>query len=226
MALDSAISDTLAFETGKPGPWKECAMELDSPLDRLLETGGHVRVLRALTHVPRGFPASGREIARRAGVSHTTASRVLGALDELRVVHLQRAGRADLYTLHDEHVLVAQIRALFAHEGGIRTELVEFLRRELPRRIGGAEGAFLFGSAARGETHRGSDIDVGLLSPERSATEIEPALAALAVAVRDRFGSELNVLIAPTGRRGRRPMLWDRIKADGIPLLGPRVHGA
>lgn len=201
-------------------------MQLDSPLDRLLESGGHVRVLRALTQVTRGLPASGREVARRAGVSHTTASRILSALEDLRVVHLQRAGRADLYTLNDEHVLVGQIRVLFAHEGGIRAELVKFLRRELPRRIGGAEGAFLFGSAARGETHQGSDIDVGLLSPERSATEIEPALAALADAVRDRFGSELNVLIAPAGRGGRRPKLWDRITADGVPLLGPQAHGA
>lgn len=202
-------------------------MQLDTPLDSLLETGTHVRVLRALARLPQGFPASGREIARRAGVSHTTAGRVLRSLEEQRVVHLQRAGRADLYLLNDEHVLVPQVRALFEREGGIRSQLIAYLRKELPRRIGRAEGAFLFGSAGRDDTHPGSDIDVGVVAPERSAVEIEPALAALSNAVRDRFGSELNVLVAPSGRKGRRrPRLWERIEADGVPLLkGVRPRG-
>jgi len=202
-------------------------MQLDTPLDRLLETGTHVRILRALADLPRGFPASGRELARRAGVSHTTAGRVLRGLEDQRVVHLQRAGRADLYLLNEDHVLVEQVRVLFEREGGIRSQLIAYLRKELPQRIGHAEAAFLFGSAGRDQTHPGSDIDVGVVAPERSAAEIEPALTALADAVRDRFGSELNVLVAPSGRNGhRRPKLWDRIEADGVPLLeGARHRG-
>ena len=201
-------------------------MQLDTPLDDVLETGTHVRVLRALVALPPGFPASGREIARRAGTSHTTASRVLGGLEDLRVVRLQRAGRADLYLLNEAHVLVPKIRALFEHEGGIRSQLVAYLRKELPSRIGRAEGAFLFGSAGRGETHPQSDIDLGVVSPERSAAELEPALAALSASVRDRFGSELNVLVAPSGRRGkRRPKLWDRIEAEGVQLMSGRHRG-
>lgn len=201
-------------------------MELDLPLDRVLETGTHVRVLRALAGLPVGFAASGREIARRAGTSHTTASRILRGLEDLRVVHLQRAGRADLYLLNDDHVLVPRIRALFEQEGAIRSELIAYLRQELPSRIGRAEGAFLFGSAGRGGTHPASDIDVGIVAPARTTAEIEPALAALSAAVRDRFGSELNVLVTRSGRdRKRRPKLWERIEADGVQLLGVRRRG-
>lgn len=202
-------------------------MQLDTPLDRLLETGTHVRVLRALVELPEGLAASGREIARRAGISHTTAARVLRALQGLRVVQLQRAGRANLYLLNAEHVLVAQIRALFEQEGGIRSQIVAYLRQELPLRIGRAESAFLFGSVSHGEGHADSDIDLAVVAPERTADEIEPGLTALSDAVRTRFGSELNVLVGPSGRKGRRrPKIWDRIEADGVPLLpAQRRHG-
>jgi len=55
-------------------------MRLDRPLDDLFERGSHVRVLRALHELPDGFRTSARELARRASVSHPTASRVLAAL--------------------------------------------------------------------------------------------------------------------------------------------------
>lgn len=198
-------------------------MQLDLPLDRVLETGTHVRVLRALAGLPGGFAASCREIARRAGTSHTTASRILRGLEDLRLVDLQRAGRADLYRLNEAHILVPQIRALFEQEGGIRSQLIAYLRAELPMRIGRAEGAFLFGSAGGGDTHPDSDIDVGVVAPVRPTEEIEPAIATLSAAVRERFGSELNVLVTRSGRdRKRRPKVWDRIEAEGVPLLEMR----
>ncbi len=80
-------------------------MQLETPLDQLLETGGRVRVLRALVGMPQGFSASARDIARRSRVAHTTASRVLRGLAAARVVERQRAGRADLYRLNRQHVL-------------------------------------------------------------------------------------------------------------------------
>src|SRR5680860_1614683 len=45
-------------------------MRFDSPIDDLFLNRSHVRILRALLRLPEGLPASGREIARRAGVTH------------------------------------------------------------------------------------------------------------------------------------------------------------
>lgn len=197
-------------------------MQLQTPLDDVLETQAHVRVLRALTELPRGFSASARDLARRSGVAHTTAARVLRTLAEQRVVRTQHVGRAYLFRLNETHVLVAQIRALFESEARLRTRLIDYLRAELPRRVGRAEGAFLFGSASRGETRAGSDIDVALVAPERSEEDLEPALTALSDAVRSRFGTELNVVVAPRGRQRRNEArLWRRIEMEGVPLLGP-----
>jgi len=195
-------------------------MRLETPFDQLLETGAHVRVLRALAGLPRGFSASARDLARRAGVAHTTAARVLRTLAEHRVARPQHVGRAYLYELNDSHMLTSQIRALFESEAGLRSQLIEYLRAELPQRVGRAETAFLFGSAGRGDTRPGSDIDVAVIAPERSEEELEPALTALSDTVRERFGAELNVIVGPSGRsRRHRPKLWQRIEREGVPLL-------
>ncbi len=198
-------------------------MRLDTPFDDLLESEAHVRVLRALAALPRGFSASARDLARRSGVAHTTAARVLRTLDEQRVVHSQHAGRAYLYELNDGHVLAPQIRALFESESRLRGQLIDYLRAELPPRIGRAEGAFLFGSASRGDTRAGSDIDVAVVGAEGLEEEFEAALVALSDTVRDRFGAELNIVVGPSRRtRDKRSKLWQRIEQEGVPLLPER----
>jgi hypothetical protein len=52
-------------------------MPVGSMLDDLLRTRTHVRVARALFRLPQGFAASGREIARRAGVDNKLAQAAL-----------------------------------------------------------------------------------------------------------------------------------------------------
>lgn len=198
-------------------------MQLETPLDQLLETRGHVRVLRALVGMPQGFAASARDIARRARVAHTTASRVLRGLAATRLVERQRAGRADLYRLNEQHVLAGRMRDLFESEGTVRERLIDYLRSELPRRVGRAEGAYLFGSVQRGATRPTSDVDVGVVGAERSDAELEQPLSELADGVRERFGTELNVIVGPTARKRGRAPLWRRIEREGLQLLPKKM---
>jgi len=135
------------------------------------------------------------------------------------LVHVQPAGRADLYQLNNQHVLTEQVRSLFQAEGSIRSRLIDHLRAEIPRRIGPAEGAFLFGSARRATTRAGSDIDLAIVAPKRREEDLAAALAALASDVRERFGTELNVVVGPSRHRRDRPKLWQRIEREGLELL-------
>ena len=200
-------------------------MQLETPLDQVLQTGTHVRVLRALVALPPGLAASARDIARRAGVAHTTASRALQSLAAQGIVHVQHVARADLYQINDEHVLALRVRELFASEATLRNQLIAYLRGELPRRVGAAKGAFLFGSASRGTTRSSSDIDVAIVGPQRSKAELEPELSALSDIVRERFGSALNVIVDEGKRSHRnRPRLWRRIEDEGIRLLSPSAR--
>src|SRR2546430_1766437 len=105
-------------------------------LDDLFQTRAHVRVLRALVFLPTGIDASTREIARRSGVSHPTASTVLENLRRQGLVHVRRTLIADEYRLNDEHVLADEVRHLAEWErrlpDRLRTFLVDSLRDRAP----------------------------------------------------------------------------------------------
>jgi DNA-binding transcriptional ArsR family regulator len=75
-------------------------MRFDSPIDDIFLNRSHVRILRALHHLPEGLPASGREIARRAGVTHPTALRTLAVLVNVGLVTAARSSAGDAYELN------------------------------------------------------------------------------------------------------------------------------
>lgn len=199
-------------------------MRIDHALDDVLETGGHVRILRAAVGLPHGFSASARDLARRAGVAHTTASRVLRALARHRIVEVQRAGRADLYRLSDRHLLAPEIRALFAAEVKIRQDLLDHLARQLAQRAGPLKAAYVFGSVGRQGAGRDSDVDLGIVAPRRAERDLESTLAALSDEVRERFGTELNVIV-DRGDSKRRAPIWRTIEREGVQILPRRSAG-
>jgi len=198
-------------------------VRIDHALDDVLETGGHVRILRAAVSLPEGFSASARDLARRAGVAHTTAARVLRALARHRIVEVQRAGRADLYRLSERHTLTPRIKALFAAESELRQAVLDYVAQQLARRVGPVRAAYVFGSVARGDTGPDSDVDVAIVRPRRSEQQLEPVLAALSDEVRERFGTELNVIV-DRGDPRKRAAIWRTVERDGIQIL-PRRSG-
>ena len=196
-------------------------MRIDQALDDVLETGGHVRILRAAVSLPQGFSASARDLGRRAGVAHTTAARVLRGLSRHRVVEVQRAGRADLYRLNERHVLTPKLRVLFTAEADVRQTLFDHIARELLQRGGPVKAVYVFGSAGGGRAGRDSDVDLAIVGPRRSEQELEAVLLALSDEVRERFGAELNVIVDRGDPRKRAP-IWRTIEREGVRILPRR----
>lgn len=205
-------------------------MRLDNPLDDLFRTRSHVRVLRALHELPDGLSVSAREVARRAGVSHPTASEALASLAEQGVVTARRSLRADDFELNGRHLLADQVRRLFESERGLREELIAFLKEAIDAHTDAVEAAFVFGSAARGEMEPRSDIDVALVCHSGAAQDVSSAMREVGDAVRGRFGNELNVVLAAGPleelTKSYRPgnKLWRRILDEGILVLGSRAR--
>lgn len=163
-------------------------MRLDRPLDDVFATGSHIQVLRALVDLPDGLTVSGRDIARRAGVSQPTAAEVLRALEAQGLVIVGRRPRAAYYRLNAEHVLAPLLSAIFVAERQARADL----ERRIADGLAGlrdVEAAYLFGSAARGDMRPDSDIDVAIKSRHEIPEEI-PDLDAL----HRRFGNRVNVI--------------------------------
>lgn len=203
-------------------------MRLTDPLDDIFRSPSFVRVLRALHHLPVGLAASAREIARRAGVSHPTASKALAALTEQGLVTRARTARAHAFELRRTQTATQQLATLFEWEGQLRQELISFLRTEIQRHApGSVTGAFLFGSAAEGDMTPGSDIDVAILVAAGEARRVATAMERIAEDVRERFGNHLGVLLedAPVEKlqksRRTRHRLWRRILREGAPILDP-----
>lgn len=200
-------------------------MRLTHPLDDVFPGRSHVRILRALDELPDGVPVSARELARRSGLSHPTASNVLASLVSQGIVLARRAPRADRFELNRRHVLVEKLRPVFEWERQLFREFMGFIARAIER-APAVSAAYLFGSVVRGEMTSTSDIDLAVVVLDPSSiTETESALDRVATAVRERFGNRLNVTIgsAPIDqlRRSSRPghRLWTSIVREGIAVI-------
>jgi predicted nucleotidyltransferase len=200
-------------------------MRLDQPMDGIFASTSHVRLLRALFALSAGMARSGRDLGRRAGVSHPRATQVLGDLAEQGLVILERLPRADLYRVNYDHVLAGPLRELFAMEPGLRLELFSLVAKELRDRRLPVKQARIFGSAARGTMVATSDVDLALVTSRESVAAVEAAAQDIVETVRARFGTRLNVLVgAPSleslskGRRGRQNV-WQAIAREGEDVL-------
>ena len=204
-------------------------MRLQDPLDDVFRSSSYVRVLRALHRLPAGLPASAREVARRAGVSHPTASKALASLAEHGMVARTRALRSSAFQLRREHTVVEKLASLFEWEEGLQGELVALLRTEIERRAGRTvRAAYLFGSAVEGGMAPESDIDVAVVHRAGAGASVTAALEEVGERVQERFGNRVSFLLAdapldtlPSSRhRGAR--LWRQILRDGVPILEPK----
>jgi len=192
-------------------------MRLDGALDDLFATGSHVRVLRALAQLPEGLTVSGRDIARRAGVSQPTARQVLMSLDQQGLLVVGRRPHASFYRLNTEHVLAPLIRDMFTREAAVRDELEAEVASQIAK-LPGVSTAYLFGSAGRGDMRADSDIDVAVTG-DRDVLDELPQLDA----IHRRFGNRVNVVRLRT--RGAAA-LRKAVQRDGRALLPARRRKA
>lgn len=194
-------------------------------LDRLLGSPARVAVLRALATIR--IAVTGRAAARLAGVSAPQAQAALRRLAELGIVRRQQAGRAGMYQLNRGRAIVSRgLLPLFRAEREILDRaLAEFAKRAGER---GALSVVLFGSTARNDRGRDSDVDLLVVIPEPSA-EIAAGIAAVAESVAGHAGLCLAPLILARSdikrARGQQRDLLAAIEREGRILYGPSPAG-
>jgi predicted nucleotidyltransferase len=199
------------------------SMRFDAPLDDLLTTRSSIGVLRALDELPAGFGVSARELARRAGISHPTATKFLGSLAEQGLVFVKRSPSGDEYSFNRDHVLAEELGRLFGRERGLLDEFISFLGDAIVLEAPLVEQAFLFGSVIEGGMTTTSDIDVAVLCSPQWEIQVETGMRSVAERVRSQFGNQLNVLVGST--KPKRSPVWSRILKRGRPIPLPRKGG-
>jgi predicted nucleotidyltransferase len=164
-----------------------------------------------------GEELTGREVARRAGVSPPRAIEALRVLERERLCFQRRVGRASLWTLDQHHFLAKRLAPLSDLEDAPRRALVELLARNL----GGAKEAYLFGSVAEGRDEWDSDIDLLLVfEDERAKRAWEGKLTVLQDGVLTLFGNHLQPVAytrRSAARAGARRLLA-KARTSGVAL--------
>jgi predicted nucleotidyltransferase len=151
------------------------------PLDVVLGAPSHIAVLRALRHAVGGL--TGREVARQARIAPCAAMGSLGRLESAGVVRRRPAGRAYLFELCGNRLLVKEgLLPLLDLEARMRGRAREILAKAFGREV---VSAVIFGSVARGEDRPESDMDLCLVverpqDKDRASGQAGAASSALA----------------------------------------------
>jgi predicted nucleotidyltransferase len=188
--------------------------------------GARGKLLAVLVQLEK--PATVRSLAGHAGISPQTALNLVDELAQAGLVHTERAGGSVLAALNRDHILAEPIEELIRSRGRLIGRLSEALAR-WPR----LAAAWLFGSAARGDGDRSSDIDLLLVADTSTEDDAwTSAVGILADQVQAWTGNHAQVAEYSWAAfvqlvRGDNPIIA-AIRADGIaltPLSRDRLRG-
>lgn len=164
--------------------------------------------------VSRLLPLLGRER------SLTGVRNALDRLADQGVVIVRRVGNVKSYSLNRSHLLAPAIVEIAA----ARDRLVERVAAELQQwRVSPVYGA-LFGSAARGEMHTESDIDILLIHPDDADIELwTDQVGHLQQLVTSWTGNDTRVLTLSereVHEHGTRDPVLREVAHEGVALAG------
>lgn len=131
-------------------------MIIHKPLNEIFSAYSNMVVIRELRYTKNGF--SGREIAKRAGLSAPAAMNSLTHLESLKIVNRQIGGRDHIFTLNFSNYFVKVILLpLLEAESKFYYSIVKEIKKALSKNT---ISVFLFGSVARKEESIQSDFDI------------------------------------------------------------------
>ncbi|MBI2412241.1 MAG: nucleotidyltransferase domain-containing protein [Deltaproteobacteria bacterium] len=193
-------------------------------LESIFGSPAKVGILRVLFVSPQ--PLSGRQVGELSGLTHKGAIQALGSLVELGAVRQRRVGRAYQYSLSKGNIFVEKIIApcIKAEKG-----LLDDLKNDIVAHFGkDAVSLVLYGSLARGEEKKGSDIDViAVVRGKNEKTEVEENAASKAPYFNERYGGLLSLQCFTLDEIKRRKALplFKSIKKEGVLLSGKPLGG-
>ncbi len=162
-------------------------MDLATPIADVIP-GHRGAVVAALLRLRQ--PVTGRELAFQAAVPPATAQRIIDDLAGAGLIHRTPVGRAVRVELNRRHLAVPALEQL----AGMRGELVERLRAAIAEWSVPAAGAWMFGSAARGDGGRESDIDVVVVARRELAAGWEEQIGDLSDLIEASTGNDVQIL--------------------------------
>ena len=189
---------------------------LAETFDEVLGGSVHLKVVGLLVTLPEK-EFTGREIASLLHVSHSNVQRALRVLADCGFLSLKRVGRADVARANKDHFTFAPLRALFQVKRDLAERVAEDLRSGLRE---SAASATVFGSFARGQADRSSDLDVLVIVKGRAIPDERVAFTEAAFARKYGVSLSVHLLSSADLRGGRVPAYARTASEEGVHLLG------
>ena len=197
-------------------------MDISDPMS-LVVPSAHGPVLAVLAGTTT--PLTGRKIAEltHPRVSQPRVARILSELAAAGLVDRTPAGSASLFTLNREHLAAGAVEAL----ASLRQQLWTRIAQHAHSWAHQPEAVVVYGSVARGDGDRTSDVDLLVIRPDdvdQDDSSWHRDLTDLATRVRRWTGNPCEVLDRSAGQL--RTMATDgerlltEIRRDGRALVG------
>ncbi len=175
-------------------------MRFDKPLNEILGTRSKVALLRVLLQTEGEY--TGRDLARLVDVDHKACYLALNHLVDEGIVRMRRIGQASAYSLNRDHAAMEMLKPLFEKERALFARFVQEVGETLYPDAGARkaiDAIVLFGSVARGEQRKESDVDLFVLVRTKEAA-VGGGLRVAEVMTRmvARYGSVPQVFVEST----------------------------
>lgn len=164
-----------------------------------------------------------RTIARLSGVSVAHVSRVLPALVDLGILERRDVPPSALFRFVPENVAARALSALADARRTVLHELGERTRRVAPKPV----SVVVFGSFARGEAERASDLDVVFVRPtsiEEEQQKWRTGVDSWVEQAHRLTGNRVELVEVTDREAGRllrsRKRLWLDVRRDGVVVHG------
>jgi predicted nucleotidyltransferase len=160
-----------------------------------------------------GGALTGRRVHALVSEQHSLSAvqQALRDLEQLGLTTTEVVGRAGVHRINEQHEAIA-------HLSPLRSPL-EMLKRVVADTVTDADAVLVFGSVARDEAHRDSDVDLVVIADQEW-----DGRADLAQAVHERLGNDCDVLhLTPedfTRPPAEREPVVAEILRDGVALIG------
>ena len=183
-------------------------------LEKLFRSGAGVKTL-GIVLFEDGLHL--REIARRGGISAPEAKRELEILCSMGLLLKEKKGNMLIFRLDTDAPFLPEIRGLYLKTEGVFAKLKCKLAK-----LKGIKYAFIFGSMARGEEQRSSDVDLLVVGSIAANT-----LSGAIFSVQKQTGREINFIHwSEQDLRGKltsqSPFLKNVLKKEAVWLAGDK----
>jgi predicted nucleotidyltransferase len=190
-------------------------------LGKILGSQVKIGILRALYKFPKKTFTT-RELAKYIGASHSGIIKAIKNLEKMDVVRIESVGKAYQISLNEKSFITKNILKIF----GVEKKTLEHLTSDLKNSFKGAKiiSLAIFGSIAKGSESPKSDIDLLIITRQKS--EAEEKVSRLQRRFAEKYGNSIApyIMVPEEFLAKKNTRLVKNIMRDHIFVSGKRLE--